>query len=392
MEESATADTNTWSGYRWSSYRLLDEVYDHRQVKPSDPYVGEEGTHCNTAESDRVLQGTDVQRHRAGVGVILHALNKASTQDSILVLLAANILIFLLLWAFFRRVAPVLLTLGVVGVATVWLMGAYGWAGLAINTVTLVMPTLVLVICTADCVHLLRHAADLPEALSPRERAVQTVGFLLRPCGVTTLTTALGFVVLGASPMPVVRHLGLFSALGLVFGLVAAVVGCTWGLAYDSVLPVPSDRGGLRQAIELTVGGSLHYSRAVLGGAVLLALWREPAREPSLFAKTDEEFYRYGGVITTIHNQEMSAEEVIYHHRIHHHRGRGNAERTRWRGQKRRWPSASALRGRRSKSYLVWGGNAHIGSPEADAAGGATGRMEVQNDSDAPAKSRRLVC
>ena len=221
---------------------------------------------------DRVLQGTDVQRHRAGVGVILHALNKASTQDSILVLLAANILIFLLLWVFFRRVAPVLLTLGVVGVATVWLMGAYGWAGLAINTVTLVMPTLVLVICTADCVHLLRHAADLPEALSPRERAVQTVGFLLRPCGVTTLTTALGFVVLGASPMPVVRHLGLFSALGLIFGLVAAVVGCTWGLAYDSVLPVPSDRGGLRQAIELTVKRSLHYSRAVLGGAVLLAL------------------------------------------------------------------------------------------------------------------------
>ena len=202
VEESATADTNTWSGYRWSSYRLLGEVYDHRQVKPSDPYVGEEGTHCNTAESDRVLQGTDVQRHRAGVGVILHALNKASTQDSILVLLAANILIS-----------------------------------------------------------------------------------LLRPCGVTTLTTALGFVVLGASPMPVVRHLGLFSALGLIFGLVAAVVGCTWGLAYDSVLPVPSDRGGLRQAIESTVERSLHYSRAVLGGAVLLAFWREPAREPSLFAK-----------------------------------------------------------------------------------------------------------
>ena len=221
---------------------------------------------------DRVLAGTDVQRHRAGVGVILHALNKASTQDSILVLLASNVLIFLLLWAFFRRIAPVLLTLGVVGGATVWLMGAYGWAGLAINTVTLVMPTLVLVICTADCVHLLRHAADLPRTLSPRERAVQTVGFLLRPCGVTTLTTALGFAVLGASPMPVVRHLGLFSALGLLFGLVAAVVGCTWGLAYDPVLPVPSDRAGLRHVIASTVEGSLRHSRAVLGGAVLLAL------------------------------------------------------------------------------------------------------------------------
>ena len=220
---------------------------------------------------DRVLQGTDVQRHRAGVGVILHALNEASTQDSMLVLLAANVLIFLLLWMFFRRVAPVLLTLGVVGVATVWLMGTYGWAGLAINTVTLVMPTLVLVLCTADCVHLLRHAADLPEDLSPRERAVRTVGFLLRPCGITTLTTALGFAVLGVSSMPVVRHLGLFSALGLVFGLIAAVVGCTWGLAYEAVLPVPSGQGGLRAGVAAVVETSLQHSRAVMAGTLLLA-------------------------------------------------------------------------------------------------------------------------
>jgi predicted RND superfamily exporter protein len=221
---------------------------------------------------DRVLAGTSVETHRAGVGVILHALNEASTQDSMLVLLASNVLIFLLLWGFFRRVAPVLLTLGVVGVATVWLMGAYGAAGLAINTVTLVMPTLVLVICTADCVHLLRHAADLPANLSPRERAVRTVGFLLRPCGVTTLTTALGFGVLGASSMPVVRHLGLFSALGLVFGFVAALVGCTWGLAYEAVLPVSSDRGGLRRGVAAVVEAGLRRPRAVLVGSALLAL------------------------------------------------------------------------------------------------------------------------
>ncbi|MEF8939155.1 MAG: MMPL family transporter [Salinivenus sp.] len=244
------------------------------RMRPNDQIDGQRDVILGRIEEalDRTLRDTDVRRHRAGVGVILRALNKASTQDSMLVLLAANALIFLLLWGFFRRVAPVLLTLGVVGVATVWLMGAYGWAGLAINTVTLVMPTLVLVICTADCVHLLRHAAELPDALSPRERAVRTVGFLLRPCGVTTLTTALGFAVLGASPMPVVRHLGLFSALGLLFGFVAAVVGCTWGLAYEAVLPVSSDRRGLRRLIDATVGASLRHSRVVLGGAVLLTL------------------------------------------------------------------------------------------------------------------------
>jgi len=244
------------------------------RMQPNDQIDGRRDVILDRIQDslDRVLEGTSVDTHRAGVGVILHALNEASTQDSMLVLLAANVLIFLLLWAFFRRVAPVLLTLGVVGIATVWLMGAYGGGGLAINTVTLVMPTLVLVICTADCVHLLRHAADLPADLAPRERAVRAVGFLLRPCGITTLTTALGFAVLGVSSMPVVRHLGLFSALGLVLGFVAALVGCTWGLAYEAMLPVSSDRGGLRRGVDAVVGASLHWPRAVLVGGLLLTV------------------------------------------------------------------------------------------------------------------------
>ena len=56
--------------------------------------------------------------------------------------------------------------------------------------------------------------------------------------------------------------------------------------------------------------------------AFRLILWREPVEEPSLFAETDEDFYRYGGVITNVSEEEMSAEEVI-----HFHRARGNAER-----------------------------------------------------------------
>jgi hypothetical protein len=81
----------------------------------------------------------------------------------------------------------------------------------------------------------------------------------------------------------------------------------------------------------------------------------------------------------------MSAEEVIHHHRIHHHRGRGNAERSRWRGQKRDWSSPPALR-EGGKSNLVRGGNAHTQPSEADAAGGAPGRLEASDDSDPSAK------
>jgi hypothetical protein len=56
--------------------------------------------------------------------------------------------------------------------------------------------------------------------------------------------------------------------------------------------------------------------------AFRLVIWREQVGDPSLFAETDEDFYRYGATVTNVSEKEMSAEEVL-----HFHRGRGNAER-----------------------------------------------------------------
>jgi len=55
-----------------------------------------------------------------------------------------------------------------------------------------------------------------------------------------------------------------------------------------------------------------------------LILWREPAREPSLFGPTAgaEGFYRCGGIITNVSKKEMTTKEVL-----RHHQARGNVER-----------------------------------------------------------------
>ncbi|MFB6230039.1 MAG: RND family transporter [Salinibacter sp.] len=218
------------------------------------------------------LAPLDASVHLAGTGVILNALNEAATLDTFLLVLASSALIFLLLWGYFRRVAPVFLTMGVVGAATVWLMGAYGLAGRDINMLTLVMPTLVLVVCTADCVHLLTYAADLPDALSPRARTVQTLSALATPCLVTTLTTAAGFASLTTSSMSIVRGLGLFSAVGVLFGLFVAFVGCAAALPHDAVLPDRSAGSGLQRIVDGTVGLGLRRWRPVLVGTALVVL------------------------------------------------------------------------------------------------------------------------
>jgi len=221
----------------------------------------------------RALAPLDASVHLAGIGVILNALNEAATQDSFLFMLASSLLIFVLLWAYFRRLGPVLLTLGVVGVATIWLLGAYGLAGRDINMVTLVMPTLVLVVCTADCVHLLVYATSFPESLSPRIRTVKTLSHLATPCLVTTLTTAAGFASLMTSSMAIIRDLGLFCALGILFGLVAAFIGCAVALPYDAALPDRPTDAWLQRTVDGIIGLGIRRWRPVLVGTAVIVLW-----------------------------------------------------------------------------------------------------------------------
>ena len=105
---------------------------------------GERGQILDTIR-DR-LAPLDASVHLAGTGVILNAISEATTQDMFVFIGVSGIAIFLLLWVYFRRMIPVVVTLSVVGATTVCLMGIYGLAGRDINMVTLVMPTLVLVV------------------------------------------------------------------------------------------------------------------------------------------------------------------------------------------------------------------------------------------------------
>jgi hypothetical protein len=222
------------------------------------------------------LAPLDASVHLAGTGVVLNAISEATTQDMFVFVGVSGVVIFLLLWGYFRRIVPVVVTLAVVGATTVGLMGIYGGTGHDINMVTLVMPTLVLVVCTANCVHVLVYAANLPDGLPGRERAVRTLAPLASPCSLTTLTTAAGFASLTTSSIPIIRDLGLFSAVGVLFGLVATFVGCTPVLDREDALPNRPDSSYLQRVTDAVVGlglrrwgGVLLVAGALVGGAVL---------------------------------------------------------------------------------------------------------------------------
>ena len=136
--------------------------------------------------------------------------------------------------------------------------------------VTMVMPTLITVVGVANCIHILRHVARMPPGASREERVVKGIGFMFRPCLFTTLTTAAGFVALAASPLPVIRDLGMFSAAGLVAVFVLTIVFCTCAIAWAGTEARGVPRFRLRACTTTLANLGLGHGTWVLGIAGLL--------------------------------------------------------------------------------------------------------------------------
>ena len=241
----------------------------------------------------QMMAGTDIeaQRHRiledikdtfdsfdlpyylAGYGVIYDALNEESTIGASTLIVSAHALMIMLLWVFFRRPLPVIATLLAVGVAVTWTMGLYVALDRQLNMVTMALPTLVLVIGIADCVHLLRAVAAESKDLSHDERIIRALASMLPPCFVTSLTTAAGFLALTTSSLPIVRHLGLFGAIGMLCAFVASFVLLTAALSWKATEPKADDGRADGLAASLSGVGLKHPGRTISGFAITAAVF-----------------------------------------------------------------------------------------------------------------------
>ncbi|MBO6675357.1 MAG: MMPL family transporter [Rhizobiales bacterium] len=124
-----------------------------------------------------------------------------------------------------RSVLLSLLTGLPAALALLWVLGAMGWLGLEINTVTNAIPVLILVLALCDSLHLTyevrRQAplhADLADAI--KEAAVRVAP----ACALTSFTTAIAFAALLISPSELVRSLGWSGVAATLISLLAILL------------------------------------------------------------------------------------------------------------------------------------------------------------------------
>jgi predicted RND superfamily exporter protein len=144
--------------------------------------------------------------------------------DLVLLLPLGLAVIAAILWATCGRAWAVAIGLAKVGAAQVFTLGLIGWCGVPVYLTTAVIPVLLITIGLADEIHLLWHYRHRPPGEPPAHALKRTLEELARPIILTSLTTVAGFLSFLTSSIQPVRSFGLFTAVGVLFGLVWALV------------------------------------------------------------------------------------------------------------------------------------------------------------------------
>ena len=152
---------------------------------------------------------------------VLDGLN-SSQLESTLISLAVSTVVLLLLT---RRLLPALIVLLPVVLATLWVVGSMAYLGLKWNVLTVMVTALTIGIGIDYAIHMWRRFEVEVQRHENKWDAMRTT---LSTTGVALMlsagTTAIGFLVLLLSPMPVIRDFGLVTTMTVVYSLILCVV------------------------------------------------------------------------------------------------------------------------------------------------------------------------
>lgn len=137
----------------------------------------------------------------------------------------AALVIFALLWWFFRSVtliiAPMLMAFAVV----LTTMGTLIGMGYTVHIMSSMIPIFLMPIAVVDSVHILSEFADRyrPEK-GARKTMTEVMGHLFTPMLYTSLTSGIGFASLAFTPIPPVQVFGLFVGAGIILAFVLTII------------------------------------------------------------------------------------------------------------------------------------------------------------------------
>jgi len=162
----------------------------------------------------------------------------------------AMLVIFLLMFAFFRKLVLVISPMIIAMVSVISTMGLLIGFGYPVHIMSSMIPIFLMPIAVVDSVHILSEFFELYTKEKGRAGVIKEVmRNLFTPMLYTSLTTAAGFGSLALTPIPPVQVFGIFVAIGV---MIAWVFTVTFVPAYVMLLSEKSLENFGRAAVYTT--------------------------------------------------------------------------------------------------------------------------------------------
>ncbi len=137
----------------------------------------------------------------------------------------AGLLIFALMFYFFRKLALVIAAMAVAMLTVIWTMGLLIGVGIDLHIMATMIPIFLMPIAILDSIHILSEFFDRYPVHRERVKTLRGVyAEVMMPITYTSLTTAVAFGPLVIAPIPPVQVFGLFVAIGVVIAWLLTLI------------------------------------------------------------------------------------------------------------------------------------------------------------------------
>ena len=159
----------------------------------------------------------DHQIYLNGMVIMNDAFAVAAQQDAETLVPLMFLLIFIAIALIVRSLWAAIFTLLIVIFSVAITMGLTGWLGVFLSTATVNAPTMITTLAVADCIHIIVGVKYyLNQGLANKDAVQKSIEVNKKPIFITSITTAIGFVMLNFSAVPILSHLGNMTALGVM--------------------------------------------------------------------------------------------------------------------------------------------------------------------------------
>lgn len=210
---------------------------------------------------EKFEQQTGLKVHTSGMPYI-RTLSAQNIMDEIgLFIIAALISTSLIFFFFFRSFRAMLISLGVVSIAVMWVFGFLGFFDYEITILTGLIPPLVIVIGIPNCVFLInKYQQEISKHGNQAKSLVRVIGNMGNVTLLTNLTTAIGFATFIFTESTLLKQFGIIASINVlsIFFISLLFIPIVY-----SYLPIPKEKhlrhlhrnwiGGLIKFIENTV-------------------------------------------------------------------------------------------------------------------------------------------